>query len=55
MDSHIFNYCLTCKNHNDKNDSGMDIFCDKEKIMVNNYVSQKCYQNKWFKEIQIEK
>jgi len=49
MDSHIFNYCLTCKNHRPEEASGMDVFCGKEKMMVNNYVSQKCYANKWFK------
>jgi hypothetical protein len=48
MDSHILNFCLTCKNHIPENNSGMDVYCGKEKMMVNNYVAQKCYAKKWF-------
>ena len=47
-DGYILNYCLVCKHHNPDKNSGMDIFCDKEKMMVNNYVAQKCYAKKWF-------
>ncbi len=48
MDTHILNFCLICKNHNPENNSGMDIYCGKEKMMVNEYVTQKCYLKKWF-------
>jgi len=51
MDSHIFNYCLICKNHNVDKGHGMDVYCDKEKMLVNNYLSQKCYQKKYFEQI----
>jgi hypothetical protein len=48
MDTHIINFCLTCKNHMPENNSGMDVYCGKEKMMVNNYVAQKCYAKKLF-------
>ena len=48
MDSHILRFCLTCKNHRPEEASGMDVYCGKEKMMVNNYVAQKCYANKCF-------
>ena len=48
MDTHIFNRCLVCKNHNPDKNSGMDIYCEKEKMMVNNYVVQKCTTKKYF-------
>lgn len=51
MDSHIINYCFICKNHKPEENSGMDIYCGKEKIMVNNYVAQKCSANKYFERL----
>lgn len=48
MDSYIFKYCLICKNHQPENNSGMDIFCGKQGMHVNNYAAQKCYAQKYF-------
>ena len=48
MDTHIFNFCLICKYHDPIKNSGMDIYCSKEKTIVNNYVAQKCCAKKWF-------
>lgn len=48
MDTHILNFCLICKNHMPENNSGMDVYCGKEEMMVNNYVAQKCYAKKLF-------
>lgn len=47
-DGYILNYCLVCKHHNPDKNSGMDIFCDKEKTFVFNYQAQKCRRLKWF-------
>lgn len=51
MDTHIFHYCLTCKNHDPDKASGMDLYCAKEKMMINNYLAQKCTANKYYEAV----
>lgn len=51
MDTHIFNYCLRCKNFNPDETTEIQVYCNKQESWVENYHAQKCTANKMFKEV----
>lgn len=50
-DNYILRYCFICKHHNPDKNSGMDIYCEKEKTFVHNFQAHKCMRLKWFSQI----
>lgn len=47
-DNYILKYCFICKHHNPDKNSGMDIYCEKEKTFVHNFQAHKCMRLKSF-------
>jgi hypothetical protein len=48
LEGHILNYCLICKYHKPEENSGMDIYCSKEKMFVTPHVVRICTAKKYF-------
>jgi hypothetical protein len=46
--SYIYRYCLLCKHHEPDENSGMDVYCGKEKMLVRAYTIQKCRSKKYY-------
>ena len=50
LESHIFNYCLCCKNFNPNKTTEIQAYCNKFNSWIENYHVIKCRKEKYFEE-----